>query len=86
MYYSPGLPKKVQHYLFFQIDDDVTAFRKRLNLLIPVITSTTQAQDDRAKIAANKKLAAEQGKAPELLRLSGVNIAFSQFGLTKVRV
>ncbi|KAM5544620.1 hypothetical protein V8D89_001518 [Ganoderma adspersum] len=81
-----GLPKKVQHYLFFQIDDNVTAFRKRLHLLIPLITTTTQVQDDRAKIAANKKKAAEQRKAPELLRLSGVNIAFSQFGLTKLGI
>ncbi|KAM5542891.1 hypothetical protein V8D89_003275 [Ganoderma adspersum] len=81
-----GLPKKVQHYLFFQIGDDVTAFRKRLRLLIPLITTTTQVQDDRTKIAANKKKAAEQHKAPELLRLSGVNIAFSQFGLNKLGI
>lgn len=54
--------------------------------MIPLITTTTQVQDDRANISANKKKATEQGKAPELLRLSGVNIAFSQFGLTKVRV
>ena len=85
-YPSVGLPKKVQHYLFFQIDDDVTAFRKRLSLLIPLITTTTQAQEDRAKIAANKKKAAEEGRPPELLKVSGVNIAFSQFGLHKVRI
>ncbi|PIL28565.1 hypothetical protein GSI_08606 [Ganoderma sinense ZZ0214-1] len=81
-----GLPKKVQHYLFFQIDDDVAAFRKRLHLLIPFITNTTQAQDDRAKIAAHKKAAVEQGKNYEFLQLSGVNIAFSQFGLTKLGI
>ena len=81
---SLGLPKKVQHYLFFQIDDDVTAFRKRLHLLIPHITTTTQVHHDRSKIADNKKKAAEQGKAPELILLSGINIAFSQFGLNKV--
>ena len=83
---SAGLPKKVQHYLLFQIDDDVTAFRKRLGLLIPLITTTAQVQDDRAKIAANKEAAAKEGKAPELLKLSGVNIAFSQSGLDKVSV
>ncbi|EJF56508.1 Dyp-type peroxidase [Dichomitus squalens LYAD-421 SS1] len=81
-----GLPKKVQHYLFFQIDNDVTSFRKRLGLLIPLITTTAQVQDDRAKIAANKEAAAKEGKAPELLKLSGVNIAFSQFGLTKLGI
>ena len=79
-----GLPKRVQHYVLFQIDDDVTAFRKRLRLLIPLITTTTQVQEDRQKIAANKKAAQEAGKAPELLKISGINIAFSHSGLVKV--
>ena len=86
MYYSPGLPKKVQHYLLFQIDDDVVAFRKRLNLLIPLITTTAQVQDDRAKIAAYKKAAAELGIIPTPFPLSGINIAFSHSGLVKVRI
>ncbi|KAI0636146.1 peroxidase TAP [Trametes polyzona] len=81
-----GLPKKSQQYIIFQIDDNVTAFRKALNKLIPLITTTTQVHQDRAKIAANKKAAQEAGKAPQLLKLSGVNIAFSQAGLTKLGI
>lgn len=81
---SAGLPKRVQHYLLFQIDDDVTAFRQRLKLLIPEITTTTQVTDDRAKIAANKKAAQEQGKPAPLIKLSGINVAFSHSGLVKV--
>ncbi|KAH9933659.1 Dyp-type peroxidase [Epithele typhae] len=81
-----GLPKRVQHYLLFQIGPDVRAFRKRLAVLIPQITTTTQVVGDRAKIAENKKAAADAGKAPGLLKLSGVNIAFSQFGLTKLGI
>ena len=83
---SAGLPKKVQQYVLFQIDDDVTQFRKRLALLIPLITTTNQVMADRAKIAANKKAAQEAGKVPQLLKLSGINIAFSHAGLEKVRV
>ncbi len=81
---SAGLPKKVQHYLLFQIDDDVQAFRQRLKLLIPLITTTPQVQDDRAKIAAAKKAATEQGKPAPLVKLSGINISFSHSGLVKV--
>ena len=74
----------MQHYLLFQIDDDVTAFRKRLALLLPLITTTTQVTEDRQKIAANKKAAKDAGRAPELLKISGINIAFSHTGITKV--
>ncbi|KAI0648827.1 peroxidase TAP [Trametes meyenii] len=81
-----GLPKKSQVYIVFQIDDNVTAFRQHLAKLIPLITTTTQVQQDRAKIAANKKAALEAGKKPQLIKLSGVNIAFSQAGLTKLGI
>ncbi|KAI0353796.1 Dyp-type peroxidase [Trametes cingulata] len=81
-----GLPKKSQQYIIFQIDDNVTAFRQHLAKLIPLITTTSQVMQDRAKIAANKKAAQEQGKAPELLKLSGVNIAFSHAGLVKLGI
>ncbi|KAI0706756.1 hypothetical protein C8T65DRAFT_651892 [Cerioporus squamosus] len=73
-----GLPKK--------IDDDVQAFRQRLKLLIPLITTTPQVQDDRAKIAASKKAAKEQGKPVPLVKLSGINIAFSHSGLVKLGI
>ncbi|KAI1782238.1 hypothetical protein LXA43DRAFT_1104480 [Ganoderma leucocontextum] len=79
----PGLPKKVQHYVLFQIDDDVVAFRERLNLLIPLITTTAQVQDHCEKIAAYKKAAAELGIIPAPLSMWGVNIAFSHSGLVK---
>ncbi|KAI0364308.1 Dyp-type peroxidase [Pilatotrama ljubarskyi] len=78
-----GLPKKSQQYIIFRIDENVTAFRQNLAKLIPLITTTTQVMQDWAKIAANKKAAEEQGKTPELLKLSGVNIAFSHAGLLK---
>ncbi|KAI0759576.1 peroxidase TAP [Trametes elegans] len=81
-----GLLKKSQQYIIFQIDDNVTAFRQKLALLIPLITTTTQVTNDRARIAAHKKAALGQGKAPELLRLSGVNIAFSHAGLVKLGI
>ncbi|PIL30378.1 hypothetical protein GSI_07563 [Ganoderma sinense ZZ0214-1] len=80
----PGLPKRVQHYLLFQIDDDVAAFRKRLNLLIPLITTTAEVQDHRAKIAAYKKAATALGIILPPLPMWGVNIAFSHSGLVKL--
>lgn len=82
---SLGLPKRVQHYVFFQIDDNVTAFRQRLKLLVPLITSTAQVSHDRSTITAHKQAAKEQGKTPQLLKISGINIAFSHSGLAKVR-
>lgn len=81
---SVGLPKKAQHYLLFQIDNDVAAFRKRLGLLVPHVTTTSQVQHDRTKIAAHKKAAAELGNCAGLLPLSSINIAFSHAGLLKV--
>ena len=75
-----------QHYLFFQIDDNVTAFRQRLKLLIPRITTTVQVADHRQKIAENKMAARQAGRAPGLLPIPGINIAFSQKGLTKARL
>ncbi|KAI0636148.1 peroxidase TAP [Trametes polyzona] len=81
-----GLPKKTEQYLFFQISDDVAGFKKCLADLIPLITTTTQVTQDRAKIASMKTAAREQNKAPQLLPMTGVNIAFSQAGLTKLGI
>ncbi|KAI0788099.1 hypothetical protein C8Q74DRAFT_655494 [Fomes fomentarius] len=81
-----GLPKTVQHYVFFQIDDNVTAFRQRLKLLVPLITSTAQVSHDRSTIAAHKQAAKEQGNTPELIKISGINIAFSHSGLAKLGI
>ena len=73
-----GLPKKVQEYVFFQIKD-VNNFKKKLALFIPQITTMAQVIKDYDQINANKALG-----IVELLKLSGTNISFSQFGLTKV--
>ncbi|KAI0833767.1 Dyp-type peroxidase [Trametes gibbosa] len=82
-----GLPKKVQQYLIFTIDDNnVPGFRKALNQFITLVTTAAQVQQTRSQIAANKKTALEQGKTPELLPLVGVNIAFSHFGLRKMGI
>lgn len=69
-----GLPKKTQTFLFFQIDQNrVQDFRTQLYQLVPLITTTAQTVKDRAKIAQNK------GKP--LLKLSGVNVAFTHKAL-----
>ena len=77
-----GLPKITETYFFFQIDDHrVHEFRLQLAKLIPLITTTAQVLDDRKKLAGNKTGAGEEKK---LIRMSGVNIAFTQKGLVKV--
>ncbi|KAH9941342.1 peroxidase TAP [Amylocystis lapponica] len=81
-----GLPKRTQTYVFFQIDDNVTAFRTQLSQLVPLITTTAQVVRDQQKIAQNKKAAAEKGVEPGLIKLSGVNIAFSHTGLVKLGI
>ena len=80
-----GLPKKTQTYLFFQIDPArVQDFRTQLADLVPLITTTVQAQDDLEKIAKSKRSSVEKGMAPAVLKLAGVNILFSHKGLVKV--
>ncbi|MDI1485783.1 MAG: dye-decolorizing heme-containing peroxidase [Ramalina farinacea] len=73
-----GLPKKTQTYLFFQIHaNNVDAFRTHLAQLVPHITTIAQVKADLDQIAKNK-----QSGDNQLLKLSGINIAFSQKGLT----
>jgi hypothetical protein len=72
------LVKRVEEFVFFQITD-VTQFRQKLKKVIPLIKTTAQVQKDLDDIAEHKK---SGGKG--LLKISGANIAFSQFGLTKV--
>ncbi|MCJ1437601.1 hypothetical protein MMC27_006988 [Xylographa pallens] len=77
----------MQSYYFFTIDENrVQTFRTQLLQLVPFITTTTQATDDQAKIAAAKKTAAEGNVAPPLLKISGVNIAFTQKGLVQLEI
>jgi len=70
-----GLAKTVESFVFFVITNP-TQFRKSINSIIPLITTTTQALADQAAIQAHKK----KGD-PGLLTLVGTNIAFSQAGL-----
>ena len=80
-----GLPKKTETYFFFRVGDaQVQEFRRQLGKLVPLITTTAQVVDDRATIAQHKRDAAARNVKPELLPLSGVNIAFSHKGLEKV--
>ncbi|MCJ1403005.1 hypothetical protein MMC11_006227 [Xylographa trunciseda] len=82
-----GLPKKSQTYYFFTIDEHrVQGFRTQLAHLIPLITTTAQVVGDQANIAAAKETAAEEKVAPPLLKLSGVNIAFTQEGLVQLGI
>jgi hypothetical protein len=94
-----GLPKKTQTFLFFQIDNArVYEFRMQLAELVPLITTTVQVMNDQKKIVHHKKSVASQRATqeyletsdgqehltPELLKLSGLNLAFSEKGLEKV--
>lgn len=82
---SKGLPKKAETFLFFQIDDaKVQEFRSQLANLIPLITTAAQALDDQKKILQSKHDAAHKKVAYPLLKLSGVNVAFTHSGLRKV--
>lgn len=84
-FHRAGLPKKTQTYFFFLIDESrVQAFRRQLALLIPLITTTAQVFSHHEKISQNKKDAVGRGVSPSLLKISGVNIVFSQKGLVKV--
>ena len=80
-----GLPKKTETYFFFQIDDlRVREFRTQLAHFATLVTTAAQVEDDRKKIARNKKDAADKKREPQLLKMSGVNLAFSHKGLVKV--
>ena len=85
-----GLPKQTQSFLFFQIDQ-VDAFRSNLTNLVPLITSAAQTQSNISEIRQvkiNRKLAVNAGDGetvhPDVVTVSGVNIAFSATGLQKV--
>ena len=81
-----GLPKKTETFYFFQIDPHrVHDFRTKLTQLIPHIKSTAQVVDDRKKLAQNKKDAADKKHPPPIIKLSGLNIAFTHKGLVQVK-
>ena len=82
---SKGLPKKTEIFFFFTIDNGkIKDFRAQLADFVPLIRTGAQALDDQKKIAQSQNEAAQQGKEKPLLKLSGVNIAFTQAGLTLV--
>jgi deferrochelatase/peroxidase EfeB len=82
-FYSTGLTKKTETFIFFQISD-VGRFRRNLLDFVPLVKTVAQVQDDLAVIQDNKKQAAHKGNKPQLIPLAGANIAFSRSGLTKV--
>jgi Dyp-type peroxidase family len=82
-----GLPKKTETFVFFQIDEyRIHEFRRQLARLVPLITTNAQVLNDREKIAQNKKSAVEQKVVPPLLKMSGVNLAFTHKGLVKMGI
>lgn len=82
-----GLPKKTETFVFFQIDEyRVHEFRRQLARLVPLITTNAQVLNDLEKIAQNKKDAVERKVVPPLLKMSGVNLAFTHKGLVKMGI
>jgi len=81
----PGLPKRFQQFLFFQIHKPAE-FKARLKSFIDdkKITTAEDACGMKQKIAAEKgKTKSTDGKA-SFLPLPGINIAFASTGLHKV--
>jgi hypothetical protein len=80
-----GLPKKGQTFFFFNINEaTVPKFATQLGQLVPLITTVAQVQDDQARIAKEKARAKLAHTNPQILDMTGVNIAFSQKGLIQV--
>ncbi|TCD63946.1 hypothetical protein EIP91_004756 [Steccherinum ochraceum] len=75
-----GFSKKLEVNLFFQIDN-TDGFRKQLGQLVPKITTAVQVTNDKASIKKHK-----QAGGKDLLKISGLNIAFSQSGLNKLGI
>lgn len=78
---SAGFPKKAEAFYFFQIKDDVAAFRARLHALVPLITSNAAVTEGRKNIAEHKAK-----KHAHHLPVAFTNIAFSARGLQKLGV
>jgi hypothetical protein len=66
-------------FFFFEILN-VAAFRHQLVRFVPLVTSVADAQKERKTIEDHKRQ-----KKPGLVKLSGVNIAFSHKGFVRVR-
>jgi hypothetical protein len=74
-----GLVKMKELFFFFEVLDAAT-FRQQLVEFVPLVTSVTDGQKERKTIEDHKKR-----RSPGLVKLSGVNIAFSHKGFVKVR-
>jgi hypothetical protein len=81
----PGLPKRFQSFLFFQIQKP-DLFKSRLKQFASDnrITTASQACEMKDVIAGAQRLYKSSGRRAPLLPLPGVNIAFSSSGLHKV--
>lgn len=81
----PGLPKRFQSFLFFQIQKP-DLFKARLKQFANDgrITTAAQACEMKDVIAGAQKLFKSSGQKAPLLPLPGVNIAFASSGLQKL--
>ncbi|KAF8621428.1 hypothetical protein AX15_007788 [Amanita polypyramis BW_CC] len=77
-----GLPKKTETDLFFKIAN-VDEFKRHLFRIIPLITTAEQVSTDRDAIVHHKQ---REGPKPELIKIAGVNIAFSHTGFEKLGI
>ncbi|TVY42074.1 Peroxidase [Lachnellula occidentalis] len=79
----PGLPKRFQTFLFFQIQNP-DAFKGRLKRFLPRITTAEQACQYKDRMKAAKEEADRSGMRKAMMALPGINIAFTSTGLTKL--
>ena len=80
--YRCGLPKKKELFSFFEILN-VAAFRQQLVEFVPLVTNVDDAKEEKKAIERHKK--ERKPGSPVLIKLSGINIAFSHKGFAKVR-
>ncbi|PVH96478.1 peroxidase TAP [Periconia macrospinosa] len=85
-----GLPKQTEKFMFFRIDE-VDGFRTNLTNLIPLITTAEQTKGNISEIRQTKArigISTLEGDGetvhPAVVTVSGVNIAFSAKGLSKI--
>ncbi|EJC98275.1 DyP-type peroxidase [Fomitiporia mediterranea MF3/22] len=75
-----GIPKFAEDFLFFNITN-VANFKNDLKQIVPSITTTTQVQKMQQQIAQNKLAG-----IVDLVKISAINIAFTESGLKKLGV
>lgn len=75
---SFGFPKKAERFYFFEIKQDVQAFRAGLHELLPLITTSEDVKSGRQQISQHRQVHSHP------LSIAFTNIAFSSKGLKKV--